>query len=125
MTIKITAGVYGWRDAKGFLKPKRKGELCEVDDAEGERLCSLGVAESAEGSCGCEPEAEENAAKPDMTQYSEETLRDMKLAGLRILCDNRGAENPRRMTKAECIAFLLGEEEEELPEPGGAGEIVI
>ena len=112
MKVKIKAGTYGWRDHNGMLKPKKAGEICEVDAEEGERLSLLGVAEILAE----EPE-EERAENPEAIapapRYDRETLSDMKLAGLRILCETNGAPSPRTMKKEECIAFLLGEAQDE------------
>ena len=48
MKIKIVAGVYGYRDQNGFLKPKGEGEVIDIDDTEAERLIGLCVASSVE-----------------------------------------------------------------------------
>lgn len=48
MKIRIIAGVYGYRDQNGFLKPKGEGEVIDIDDTESERLIGLGVASSVE-----------------------------------------------------------------------------
>ena len=48
MKVKIVAGVYGYRDQNGFLKPKGEGEVIDIDDTEGERLIELGVASAVE-----------------------------------------------------------------------------
>ena len=48
MKVKIVAGVYGYRDQNGFLKPKGEGEVIDIDDAEAERLIGLGVASAVE-----------------------------------------------------------------------------
>ena len=126
MKVRIIGGTYGWRDESMRVHPVAAGGTCEVSEAEGARLCSLGIAEVM-GASEEKPEKAEPTAEPAETHFDKETLQDMKLPGLRILCENHGAENPRKMTKAECIAFLLGEdnEGEGLPDAGGAGEIII
>lgn len=44
--VKITGGTYGYHNSFGRLEPKnRKSEPFTLDDAEAERLVSLGVAE--------------------------------------------------------------------------------
>ena len=48
MKVKIIAGVYGYRDQNGFLKPKGEGEVIDIDDTEAERLIGLGVASAVE-----------------------------------------------------------------------------
>lgn len=48
MKVKIVAGVYGYRDQNGFLKPKGEGEVIDIDDTEAERLIGLGVAYAVE-----------------------------------------------------------------------------
>lgn len=48
MKVKIIAGVYGYRDQNGFLKPKGEGEVIDIDDTEAERLIELGVASAVE-----------------------------------------------------------------------------
>ena len=136
MQVKIIGGIYGWRDAQMRVHTVKAGETCEVEDTEGARLCSLGVAvriEEAEAEpeeTGASGESEENPEPETETAtepayYDRETLDGMKLAGLRLLCETHGAEHTKKMTKAECIAFLLGDDEESLPETGGAGEIVL
>ena len=129
MRVRVICGTLGWKDENGRIRPKKPGEICEISDAEGERLCSLGAVEAVEKAEAVHDEEPSRAVKPESTaHYDRETLEDMKLAGLRILCEKEGIKNARRMTREECIAFLLGEDEEEeaeLPEAGEAGEIVI
>ena len=48
MKVKIIAGVYGYRDQNGFLKPKGEGEVIDIDDIEAERLIGLCVASAVE-----------------------------------------------------------------------------
>ena len=48
MKVKIVAGVYGYRNQNGFLKPKGEGEVIDIDDTEAERLIGLGVASAVE-----------------------------------------------------------------------------
>lgn len=47
MFIRIVAGVFGHRDAKGRVVPIRAGEFCEVDDKVGARLIAKEVAVEA------------------------------------------------------------------------------
>ena len=119
------------------VHPVKAGETCEVEDTEGARQCSLGIAvRIAEPEETGASEAAEETSEPgagtatEPAYYDRETLDGMRLAGLRMLCETHGAPSPKRMTKAECVAFLMGEAEEAdagegLPDTGGAGEIVI
>lgn len=118
MTVKITAGIYGWRDERGFLKPVRNGETCEVSETEGARLCSLGVAEAVKQEEPEEKKPEEHPI-PDLSNRKE--LSAMRISALRILADNRGAMNVRKMSKEECIEFILAHPEA-IPEEGNGGD---
>ena len=136
MKVKVKCGTLGWKDADGRIRLKKPGEFCEVEDAEGERLISLGAVEAAEEAENEKPEEDPKGnpeedpeeEREEQMNYDRETLEGMRLAGLRILCEKHGIKNARRMTREECIAFLLGEDgepEPELPGQGEAGEIVI
>lgn len=65
MKVKIVAGVYGYRDQNGFLKPKGEGEVIDIDDTEAERLIGLGVASAVE------PVASQDSI-PDVSDDSED-----------------------------------------------------
>lgn len=71
MKIRIKGGTYGWRNPKGYIRPIEKGGICEVSETEGARLCSLGIAESAEP-YEPKPEAEpETEVKPEAGEGTE------------------------------------------------------
>lgn len=79
MKIKIVAGVYGYRDQNGFLKPKGEGEVIDIDDTEAERLIELGVASAVElvASQGSIPDAfddSEGDTTPDESEAEEEAV---------------------------------------------------
>ena len=134
MKVKITAGTYGRRDESGVLRPVRRGETCDVSETEGVRLCSLGIAEAIEQEKTETAKPEEHPV-PDTSNRGE--LAAMRISALRILADNRGAKNVRKMSKEECIEFILahpeavpeegngGDEEDDAPPVFDAGEILI
>lgn len=79
MKVKIIAGVYGYRDQNGFLKPKGEGEVIDIDDTEAERLIGLGVASSVEpvASQDSIPDAfddSEGYTTPDESEAEEEAV---------------------------------------------------
>lgn len=124
MKVRITAGTYGRRDERGFLKPVRRGETCDVSETEGARLCSLGIAEAIEQH-NCVGAAEPETAKPEDHPVPDTSNRGelaaMRISALRILADNRGAMNVRKMSKEECIEFILAHPEA-VPEEGNGGD---
>jgi len=129
MKIRITGGIYGWRDEFRRVHPKYPGDECEVSETEGARLCSLGVAEPADrpkdkpadapaqktGTAG----EEESAGIPDR-----DALAKMTVAGLRALCVAEGMDEAeaKKFTKADCIDYLAP-----VPETigGEAGDIIV
>ena len=79
MKVKIIAGVYGYRDRNGFLKPKGEGEVIDIDDTEAERLIELGVASAVEpvASQDSIPDAfddSEGDTTPDESEAEEEAV---------------------------------------------------
>lgn len=118
MKVKITAGTYGRRDESGVLRPVRRGETCDVSETEGARLCSLGIAEPIEQAEPEKTKPEEHPV-PDISDRGE--LSAMRISALRILADNRGATNVRKMSKEECIEFIL-DHPEAIPEEGNGGD---
>lgn len=79
MKIKIVAGVYGYRDQNGFLKPKGEGEVIDIDDMEAERLIGLGIASAVEpvASQDSIPDAfddSEGDTTPDESEAEEEAV---------------------------------------------------
>lgn len=151
MKVKITAGTYGRRDESGVLRPVRRGETCEVSETEGARLCSLGMAEPADGKpieadpaeVGLRPIPEVPAAressktaKKKQPEGAEDNggegdelpdravLAKMTVAQLRKLCvaEGMGEAEAKRAAKADCLDYLAP-----IPDMNGtdAGDIIV
>lgn len=135
--VRIKGGTYGWRDELGRVTRMHAGDECEVSETEGARLCSLGIAESAEP---YEPKTEEEPetevkpeAGPDEGEGTGDepqevpdrgALSKLTVAELRELCANAGMdeEAAKKATKAVCIDFLAP-----LPDvpDSGVGDIIL
>lgn len=129
MRIRITGGIYGWRDEYRRVHPKYPGDECEVSETEGARLCSLGIAEPADRLKGNPADApvqetgtaveEESAGIPDRA-----ALAKMTVAQLRKLCVAEGMDEAeaKKFTKADCLDYLAP-----VPETigGEAGDIIV
>lgn len=126
MKVRIKGGTYGWRDELGRVTRMHAGDECEVSETEGARLCSLGIAESAEPyepKPEAEPETEvkpeageetegegENEDRPEETPEAkaQKEFSGLTVAELRELCIGAGMKKSeaRSATKAACVAFL-------------------
>lgn len=129
MKIRITGGIYGWRDEFRRVHPKYPGDECEVSETEGARLCSLGIAEPADRPKGKPADApvqetgtageEESAGIPDR-----DALAKMTVAQLRKLCVAEGMDEAeaKRAAKADCLDYLAP-----IPDMNGtdAGDIIV
>lgn len=129
MKIRITGGIYGWRDEFRRVHPKYPGDECEVSETEGARLCSLGIAEPADRPKGKPADApvqetgtageEESAGIPDR-----DALAKMTVAQLRKLCVVEGMDEAeaKKFTKADCLDYLAP-----IPETigGEVGDIIV
>ena len=120
MFIRIVAGVFGHRNAKGCVVPIRAGEFCEVDDKVGARLIAKEVAVEAvlvdeipagvnvEGADE-EPEAEVPGADEEPEATFPEFNDDMTRAELDAIALQMGAtpeEVSGAKNKAAVIALL-------------------
>lgn len=129
MRIRITGGIYGWRDEFRRVHSKYPGDECEVSETEGARLCSLGIAEPADRPKGKPADApvqetgtageEESAGIPDRA-----ALAKMTVAQLRKLCVAEGMDEAeaKRAAKADCLDYLAP-----IPDMNGtdAGDIIV
>ena len=133
MKIRITGGIYGWRDEYRRVHPMYPGDECEVSETEGARLCSLGMAEPADGrpvkadSETAEKkqpeEAEDNGGEGDELP-DRAALAKMTVAQLRKLCvaEGMGEAEAKRAAKADCLDYLAP-----IPDMNGtdAGDIIV
>ena len=133
MRIRITGGIYGWRDEYRRVHPMYPGDECEVSETEGARLCSLGMAEPADGK---PTEAEPKTAGKKQTEEAEDNggegdelpdraaLAKMTVAQLRRLCvaEGMGEAEAKRAAKADCLDYLAP-----IPDMNGtdAGDIIV
>ena len=133
MKIRITGGIYGWRDEYRRVHPMYPGDECEVRETEGARLCSLGMAEPADGrpvkadseTAGKKQpeEAEDNGGEGDELP-DRAVLAKMTVAQLRKLCvaEGMGEAEAKRAAKADCLDYLAP-----IPDMNGtdAGDIIV
>ena len=133
MKIRITGGIYGWRDEYRRVHPMYPGDECEVSETEGARLCSLGMAEPADGKpIEVEPKtagkrqpegAEDNGGEGDELP-DRAVLAKMTVAQLRKLCVAEGMDEgtAKRAAKADCLDYLAP-----IPDMNGtdAGDIIV
>lgn len=118
MKVRVKVGTLGWRDENGYLRPKKAGEVCEVEDTEGERLLSLGAVETVEepeeepmageGKPEEVPEAGEDKPEETPEAKAQKEFSGLTVAELRELCIGAGMKKSeaRNATKAACVAFL-------------------
>lgn len=135
MKIRITGGTYGWRDEFRRVHSKYPGDECEVSETEGARLCSLGIAEPADGKTFTAAPKTTEKKQPDAAEETggeddgeelpgRDTLTKMTVAQLRKLCVAEGMDeaDAKRATKAACLDYLA-------PVPdmtgGDAGDIIV
>ena len=133
MKVKILGGTYGWRDECGRVTRMHAGDECEVSETEGARLCSLGMAEPADGrpvKAASETaekkqpeEAEDNGGEGDELP-DRAVLAKMTVAQLRKLCVVEGMDEAeaKKFTKADCLDYLAP-----IPETigGEVGDIIV
>lgn len=133
MKVRITGGIYGWRDEYRRVHPMYPGDECEVSETEGARLCSLGMAEPADGrpvkadSETAEKkqpeEAEDNGGEGDELP-DRAVLAKMTVAQLRKICvaEGMGEAEAKRAAKADCLDYLAP-----IPDMNGtdAGDIIV
>ena len=133
MKIRITGGIYGWRDEYRRVHPMYPGDECEVSETEGARLCSLGMAEPADGR---PVKAVSETAKEKQPEEAEDNggegeeipdravLAKMTVAQLRKLCvaEGMGEAEAKRAAKADCLDYLAP-----IPDMNGtdAGDIIV
>lgn len=130
MKIRITGGIYGWRDEYRRVHPMYPGDECEVSETEGARLCSLGMAEPADGKpIEAEPKTagkkqpEDNGGEGDELP-DRAALAKMTVAQLRRICvaEGMGEAEAKRAAKADCLDYLAP-----IPDMNGtdAGDIIV
>ena len=133
MKVKILGGTYGWRDECGRVTRMHAGDECEVSETEGARLCSLGMAEPADGrpvksvpetAKEKQPEeAEDNGGEGDELP-DRAVLAKMTVAQLRKICvaEGMGEAEAKRAAKADCLDYLAP-----IPDMNGtdAGDIIV
>ena len=133
MKVKILGGTYGWRDECGRVTRMHAGDECEVSETEGARLCSLGMAEPADGR---PVKAVSETAKEKQPEEAEDNggegeeipdravLAKMTVAQLRKLCvaEGMGEAEAKRAAKADCLDYLAP-----IPDMNGtdAGDIIV
>lgn len=118
-TVKIIFGSYGAGSGAGVVRVVSRGETCEVDDSEAERLVSIGVASYIDAAAspvpavsneGTETSASmgepENAAEGEKTasaRLDPEQLKTMKNLQLKKLARDMGIDVTGLRTNAELI----------------------
>lgn len=120
MKVKIIAGVYGYRDQNGFLKPKGEGEVIDIDDTEAERLIGLCVAsafepvasqdsipdafDDSEGDTTDESEAEEEAVSEavddEYVDYNDMSFEELKESAELLGIDTSKLRSKKAVIKA-------------------------
>lgn len=116
MLVRIVAGIYGYVDKNGIIRPKTsKDSPFEVSDEEGQKLISLGVAQMAKQEYSApvpdsvpglsEPE---NGGSPedndggDFLEYNS----NMTVSELLSVAKEYGIEIPEKAKKAEILSIL-------------------
>ena len=133
MKVKILGGTYGWRDECGRVTRMHAGDECEVSETEGARLCSLGMAEPADGR---PVKAVSETAKEKQPEEAEDNggegeeipdravLAKMTGAQRRKRCVAEGMDEgtAKRAAKADCLDYLAP-----IPDMNGtdAGDIIV
>ena len=121
MLVKIISGTYGHRpilpngQKSHYVIPVRAGEApIEVNDAEGERLIGLGVAEAVQAEKIKAPKAEaaEGASEAETEGVS---LEDMSFDDLKALAQEKGIDIKGIRSKAGVIEAINAGAEEAPP----------
>lgn len=121
MLVKIISGTYGHRpilpngQKSHYVIPVRAGEApIEVNDAEGERLIGLGVAEAVQAEKIKAPKAEaaEGASEAETEGVS---LENMSFDDLKALAQEKGIDIKGIRSKAGVIEAINAGEEEAPP----------
>lgn len=136
MKVKIIVGAYGYRPAgSSYVTPIFQGEICEVDESEGEYLIRTGAAVKAEAAeSGPEPtvpdvldaspmdnlsedmEDEETVSvMPDMDYLESLSFDELKAYAAKLGIDTKKLRS--KLAIREAIAEYFGEEEVEGGEP--------
>ena len=118
MKIKIVAGVYGYRDQNGFLKPKGEGEVIDIDDTEAERLIGLGVASAvdpvasqdsipdASDDSECDTTTDESEAVSEATDDEYVDYNDMSFEELKESAELLGIDTSKLRSKKAIIKAI-------------------
>lgn len=125
MKIRITRGIYGFRENGNVVEKTKNDPPFEVNDGEGKRLLSLNVAESVSSVekttvSGAEKETDTDGNTSDLSEsISREDLEKMSKADLYRLAEKFGIR--KNVSKTEMVEqlvqqFALHEDEELMDE---------
>ncbi len=118
-TVKIISGTYGADNGKGGVTAVSRGETCEVDDQEAERLVSIGVASVAVATAQearIEPGASEDMCEDEGAQIGAVGRLDASQlltwtnAQLEKLAEDMGLDTSKCKKKADYIELITSED---------------
>lgn len=112
MKIRITRGIYGFREKGNVVEKTNSSTPFEVDDDEGNRLISLNVAEKADNLAVTGDVTQDQEAEPDeevdviakIGSTSKESLEDLDKKELYSFAEALGIK--KTGSKAELVARL-------------------
>lgn len=114
-TVKIIFGSYGLPNGKLGVKLIDRGQTCEIEDAEADRLIALGVAELVAETPHEPQEAvatgedipeEETQQEAFMGHLDPEQLSAMTNASLKKLAEDMGLDASKCKVKADYVALI-------------------
>lgn len=110
MLVKILAGTYGYRDENGRLRPKNKGDVANVDEAEATRLIEIGIAEASDLPFSESLDIEMDNTDIDVPESKEDdavNLEDMSFEQLKEVAERMGINTSKYRTKKTLLVAVL------------------
>ncbi len=110
MLVKILAGTYGYRDENGRLRPKNKGDVANVDEAEATRLIEIGIAEASDLPFSESLDIEMDNTDIDVPESKKDdavNLEDMSFERLKEVAEQMGINTSKYRTKKTLLVAVL------------------